>query len=401
MDEKRIILEEIRRINYILNYKLNETSVENKRHINERYGDGVSAFRDFFSTREGAAILRTELEAAIQSGMELRTIGGVGKAEKLVKASDVIKAIKEERIAEQSLLDLKGYIFQNSKNPSVIDAVAYDIVHSKEWERSFAHLSPKEIIARLGKTGLKVKPGSEQARSILNAHDAKLLKDAKDLKDAKELKTAEDLKNAENLKNGKDFKDVEGPGGREGYKERGPMSEKQIENANKDFIRQNPKIVEDVRNGKNSKSVWRALKKSGLLIWRGGKWILSNGLWIILFGGLAYGLWQYFKNETGAEREDENEGSSDYEPKPEPKITDSEGNVYDPCTGIYKIGCITKDGEGGVDYISKAQDCLGLSPTGMFNKQLENALVNKIHKRTFTKGDIKYICMAGGTLAQL
>ena len=401
MDEKRIILEEIRRINYILNYKLNETSVENKRHINERYGDGVSAFRDFFSTREGAAILRTELEAAIQSGMELRTIAGVGKAEKLVKASDVIKAIKEERIAEQSLLDLKGYIFQNSKNPSVIEAVAYDIVHSKEWERSFAHLSPKEIIARLGKTGLKVKPGSEQARSILNAHDAKLLKDAKDLKDAKELKTAEDLKNAENLKNGKDLKDVEGPGGREGYRERGPMSEKQIENANKDFIRQNPKIVEDVRNGKNSKSVWRGLKKSGLLIWKGGKWILSNGLWIILFGGLAYGLWQYFKNETGAEREGENEGSSDYEPKPESKITDSEGNVYDPCTGIYKIGCITKDGEGGVDYISKAQDCLGLSPTGMFNKQLENALVNKIHKRTFTKGDIKYICMAGGTLAQL
>jgi len=399
MDEKRIILEEIRRINYILNYKLNETSVENKRHINERYGDGIGALRDLASTREGVALLRTEFEAAIQSGMELRTIAGVGKAEKLVKASDVIKAIKEERIAEQSLLDLKGYIFQNSKNTSVIEAVAYDIVHSKEWERSFAHLSPKEIIARLGKTGLKVKPGSEQARSILNAHDAKLLKDAKDLKDAKELKTAEDLKNAENLKNGKDFKDVEGPGGREGYKERGPMSEKQIENANKDFIRQNPKIVEDVRNGKNSKSVWRGLKKSGLLIWKGGKWILSNGLWIILFGGLAYGLWQYFKNETGAEREDE--GSSDYEPTPEPKITDSEGNVYDPCTGIYKIGCITKDGEGGVDYISKAQDCLGLSPTGMFNKQLENALVNKIHKRTFTKGDIKYICMAGGTLAQL
>ena len=141
------------------------------------------------------------------------------------------------------------------------------------------------------------------------------------------------------------------------------------------------------------------LKKSGLLIWSGGKWILGNALWIILFGGLAYGLWQYFKNETGAEKE--GEGSSDYEPKPEPIITDSEGNVYNPCTGIYKIGCITKDGEGGVDYISKVQDCLGLSPTGMFNKQLETALVNKIHKRTLTKEDIKYICMAGGTLAQL
>ena len=57
MDEKRIILEEIRRINYISNYKLNETSVENKRHINERYGDGISALRDLAATREGAALL--------------------------------------------------------------------------------------------------------------------------------------------------------------------------------------------------------------------------------------------------------------------------------------------------------------------------------------------------------
>ena len=117
MDEKRIILEEIRRINYISNYKLNETSVENKQYINERYGDGISALRDLVSTREGAAILRTEFEAALQSGMELRTIGGAGSnAKKLTKASEILKAIKEERIAEQSLLDLKAYMFTNSKN---------------------------------------------------------------------------------------------------------------------------------------------------------------------------------------------------------------------------------------------------------------------------------------------
>ena len=100
MDEKRIILEEIRRINYISNYKLNETSVENKRHINERYGDGISALRDLAATREGAALLRTEFEAALQSGMELRTIGGAGGSfTKLTKASEILKAIKEERIA--------------------------------------------------------------------------------------------------------------------------------------------------------------------------------------------------------------------------------------------------------------------------------------------------------------
>ena len=117
MDEKRIILEEIRRINYISNYKLNETSVENKRHINERYGDGISALRDLAATREGAALLRTEFEAALQSGMELRTIGGAGGSfTKLTKASEILKAVKEERIAEQSFIDLKGYMFKNSKS---------------------------------------------------------------------------------------------------------------------------------------------------------------------------------------------------------------------------------------------------------------------------------------------
>ena len=394
MDEKRIILEEIRRINYISNYKLNETSVENKRHINERYGDGISALRDLAATREGAALLRTEFEAALQSGMELRTIGGAGGSfTKLTKASEILKAVKEERIAEQSFIDLKGYMFKNSKSIDIIDAVAHDIVYSKEWGSSFAHLDPKEIIKKLGKTGLKVKPGSEQARAILNAHDAKILKDQAALRDAEALRDGEALKDTEGYRG----RNSEGPGGREGYKERGPMSEREIDDAIEGYLKRNPKILEEVKT--DPKSAWEMLKKSGQLIWTGTKWVLGNALWIILFGGLGYGLWQYFKNQTGAEKE--NEGSSDYEPKPEPKITDSEGNVYNPCTGIYKIGCITKDGEGGVDYISKAQDCLGLSPTGMFNKQLENALVNKIHKRTFTKEDIKYICMAGGTLAQL
>jgi hypothetical protein len=44
---------------------------------------------------------------------------------------------------------------------------------------------------------------------------------------------------------------------------------------------------------------------------------------------------------------------------------------------------------------------LGLSETGMFDKELENKLASKLNKRSFTKEDIKYICMGGGTLAQL
>ena len=115
---------------------------------------------------------------------------------------------------------------------------------------------------------------------------------------------------------------------------------------------------------------------------------------------MAYGVWQYFSKETGVDREGE-EGTSDDGRIPEPKITDEEGNVYNPCTGVYKINCVTSDSDGGSDFISQAQECLGLSATGKFNKELETKLISKIHKRTFTKDDMKYICMAGGTLARL
>jgi len=181
MSVNKIILEEIRRINYISNYKLNETSEENKKYINESTGTGgINALRDLLATREGTAALRSEFEAALSSGLEVRTIRDVGgTSKKLTKASEILKALKDNRVSEQSLLDLKGYVFTNSKNPSIIEAVAKDIVNSKEWERSYANLSDREIIRKLGKTSLKVKPGSEQAKAIIKAHEedySKMLK---------------------------------------------------------------------------------------------------------------------------------------------------------------------------------------------------------------------------------
>ena len=164
----------------------------------------------------------------------------------------------------------------------------------------------------------------------------------------------------------------------------------------------------------NPKSAWQRLKSSGLLIWKGGAWIIGNALWILLFGGLAYGVWRYFQGETGAGDECD-EGftkdvngncvksglRNDDENNNENKITDSEGNIYNPCTGIYRIGCVTSDTTEGVDNISIVQNCLGLSATGQFNKELENMLVKKINKRSFAKDDIKYICMAGGTISRI
>jgi hypothetical protein len=263
--------------------------------------------------------------------------------------------------------------FKTTQNAKLIEALAEDIVRSEKFISDYRNLSKDKLLSKLEEGKMKIPKNSKQAEAILKANERAIAQEGKAGFD--EFRTG-----YREYEGG--FRDVERSYGN--FK-----SEREYEEAAKRWYQKN-RDIEKALEGKQSKTVFDRLKKSGLLIWRGGKWIIGNALWILLFGGLAYGVWQYFSKETGVERED-GEGSSDYEPKPEPKITDSEGNTYDPCTGIYKIGCITKDGEGGVDFISKAQDCLGLEPTGMFNKKLENALVNKIHKRTFTKEDIKFI----------
>ena len=44
------------------------------------------------------------------------------------------------------------------------------------------------------------------------------------------------------------------------------------------------------------------------------------------------------------------------------------------------------------DNIKKAQDCLGVTPNGFFNQETEDALKNKINKKSFTSSDMSAIC---------
>ena len=382
MDTKKILLEEINRIKYISSYDSRETSEENRINILERGGEGREVWRGFQellrTDREVFSAFKSELEGLMKT---LKVVTEDGK--QLKNADEVLRAIRDGKIALESMVDIGAMTFKSTKNAKLIEALAEDIVRSEKFISDYRNLSEAELLTKLEKGKMKIPKNSKQAEAILKANERAI---------AQETRTGFD-----EFRSG--YREFEG-GFRESERAYGNFrSEREYEEAAKRWYQKN-RDLEKALEGKQTKTVFDRLKKSGLLIWKGGKWVIGNALWILLFGGLAYGVWQYFSKETGVERED-GEGSSDYEPKPEPKITDSEGNTYDPCTGIYKIGCITKDGEGGVDFISQAQDCLGLEPTGMFNKKLENALVNKIHKRTFTKEDIKFICMAGGTLAQL
>lgn len=377
MDAKKILLEEINRIKYISSYDSRETSEENRMNILERFGEGREVWRGFQelirTDREAFSAFKSELEGLMKS---LKVVTEDGR--QLKNVDEVLKAIRDGKIALESMVDIGAMTFKSTQNVKLIEALAEDIVRSEKFISDYRNLDNAEILSKLADGKMKIPKNSKQAEAILKANERIVSQEGKTGFD--EFRTG--------------YRESEG--GFAGYR-----NKKEYEEAVQKWYQKNRDIERGILEG-DTKTVWSRLRKSGLLLWKGGKWVIGNSLWILLFGGLAYGVWKYFSNETGLEREDE-EGTSEIGPAPEPKpkITDPEGNVYDPCTGIYKIGCVTKDGEGGVDFISKAQDCLGLSPTGMFNKQLENALLSKINKRTFTKEDIKYICMAGGTLARL
>ena len=62
--------------------------------------------------------------------------------------------------------------------------------------------------------------------------------------------------------------------------------------------------------------------------------------------------------------------------------------VYKDCEGPeYQLGCTDKG-----DIIERVQACLKLPVTGKFDKELENALMKKLGKKTFTEQDVFIIC---------
>lgn len=398
--ENKILLEELNRIKFISNYSLDKTSVENKKNISENYRN---LFRDFLETTRGTEVVRGELESIVkQGGVEIKTISSPISAGKvLTKTSDILKALKEGRLAESSVADLKSLMMKNTSDKNLMKAIAEDVVYSEKFINDYAHLSDSQIRDKL-RNSMKLPKDSEQTRAILNAHEAKLAEDARK---AEELRRRDEdpLRNPESEpykseKEWKSYENMKSPQERVG-----------------EFRRRYSK-TQIARDAKSApKKLFESLKKAGLLIWKGGKWVISNALWILIFGGMAYAIWKNWSAITGVFKdcgdgmvEDPNTGecvkagTSD-DGDGGNKITDDQGNTYEPCTGVYKIGCVTSDGkkENGIDYISQAQECLGLSPTGMFNKELENKLNDKINKRSFTKADLSLICMAGGTLAAL
>lgn len=418
--ENKILLEEINRIKLISNYNLNKTSIENQKIIFER--NMSREFKTFLDSARGTEVVRSELETILkQGGIEIKTLKDpLGGVRTLTKPSEILKALKEGKLAESSIVDIKVTMYKNTQSSELIKAIANDFVNSEKFIAEYSHLSNAEILNKLNKGPMKLPKNSEQSRAILNANEAKLAKDAEALRKAEEARKAEELRKTKEPKNPEDKRTINPKEEPKPYE-----SEKEWKNTEKmteeeriiEVKKRKPKKVREKMIKEDPKGFFDFLKKSGLVIWKAGGWVMSNLVWIALFGGLAYGAWVLWSKKTKVTKEcppgmieDPQTGecvkggeSEDDDNTQDNRIKDEQGNSYDPCSGVFKIWCVTKDGisENGTDYISQAQDCLGLSPTGMFNKEMEDKLYKKINKRTFTKADMTLICMRRSTLAAL
>ena len=130
---------------------------------------------------------------------------------------------------------------------------------------------------------------------------------------------------------------------------------------------------------------------------------------IVKWGALAVGAYWLYKQLFSGSNECADEPGThmvggvgcvpNEPPKPtpdvDPVVTDTTtnqgggGEKYIECEPPYYKGCIGKKGD---DNIKKAQDCLGVTPNGFFNQETEDALKNKINKKSFTSSDMSAIC---------
>jgi len=396
------LTEEISRINYISKYNLKKTSVENEIISEQGWREAISLLR---TDAEASRVFRSEIESVLAdwrtTGQEFKAYTESGR--ELKTSSDILEGLRNGKLTEESVRDVCYQVFKKTNNPKLIESLAEDVVSSEKFINDYRDLTPKQIADKLEKSGMKLPKNSPQTKAIIEANAKAVEKDLKNLKDFERVTGRKAYKNKSEWRDYSTLRSDE-------------------ELAREYYYRYGKDISSDIRDSKTFRD---KLKRAGLIkrIWDGTKktfkWVFSvKGITtLVLLSGLAYGAYKLFFDNEGivpdcpegfsydwtkldcvkSGSQDDNEQNQDNQ-----VVKDEQGNVYKPCEGIYKIYCTTKDkDDDGVDLISKAQTCLDLSPTGMFNKQLENELLNKINKRTFTKNDIKYICMSTGTLAQL
>jgi hypothetical protein len=379
---KKELINEILTFKLLSKYETKNTFTENVNVMIEQKGALKSLIKN----------IEPELAAI------LKKTGPLGPGGTLKTVDDVIFALKTKSLTPINKGKLYAEILKSSKNRSLKEAAAELIVNQKSF---IDNLSSGTAAERLFKIKSKNPNLSDEVvRTLHKANEKRILRSIKQTR-----KTLKPPKPSPN----------------------------QIINNN--YIFPNPTLIDDYvrnykgniddfakQNGHSSMSNWmkndpsdvyRVVSSEGksgkgifskLINW-GGRVIKMRTLWgLAKIAGVSWLVWWAFFKEDGfkiqcepGEHEENDRCVADkktddakFEGRTKSDtIVDSEGNQYQECEAPYYKGCVNKKGNSD---IKKVQDCLGVTPNGFFNKETEDALYNKINKKSFSPSDISTIC---------
>ena len=387
-------------ISEILNFK-----VLSKYETKNTYTENVNIILEI---RSGLKTIIQNIEPELS--LILRKTGPLGPNGMFKTVDDVILALKKNKLMPDDKGKLYVSILENSKNRSLKDAAAKEIVRDLDFVNSFSSGTAAERLLKLKTKNPKL--SDDTINTLYRFNEKRILNSARKTKRTE--KAAEAARAAEAERAAEELVKAETKGYNRGLDDFFKNNKQALDDSARRYG--HPDISSWVRSDRDGffryvKSQERTGKGIfGKIINWGGRVIGLRTLWSLAkIAGVSWGVWWLFFRENGFKVTCENgkvvtdpkhcetdkktdDGTDDDKIKGRSKIdtiVDTEGNKYQECEAPYYKGCVNKKGNSD---IKKVQDCLGVTPNGFFNKETEDALYNKINKKSFSPSDIITIC---------